>query len=383
MSIRLRCTVACLLQGSVWVMARADPASASAPLRIFVAGDSTASSYGADRWPRTGWGQVLAQWFGPEVAVHNHAVSGRSTLSYRDLGHEATLLAALGTGDVLLIQFGHNDQKQDDPARYTDPQQAFPAGLRRLLEQARARGARPVLITPVARRQFDAAGVAQDTHGAYAEAVRAVAVDTRTPLIDLGQRSLDALNQLGPEASKAYYLHDPVSGLADDTHFHVRGALLMACLVVDGLRQHGLLENITLQRDADCGVPADQSARRAAQVRPSVIQHAGALERAQPGPHGGHGPTIAAPFFADQPDLDLIFRQRTLRAGGSIGLHAHGKDEIYYVVSGRGELTLDGKASVLTPGHAVLTRDGSTHSLRQIGSEDLVILIVYRKPPAP
>jgi mannose-6-phosphate isomerase-like protein (cupin superfamily) len=219
-----------------------------------------------------------------------------------------------------------------------------------------------------------------DAHGRWADAVRKVAASDGVPLLDLDRRSRDWIAALGPEASKAWYLHDPAIGLADDTHFHERGATAVACLVVAGLIELAQLRQDQTTRDTTCGVPADQAARHAAQRHPSVIRHADAQTVVQAlAPHGGSGLSIASPLFADQPELDLVVRRRVLTSGASIGLHAHGKDEIYYVLSGHGELTLDGKAHQLVAGHAVLTRNGSSHSLRQTGSEPLVILILYRQ----
>jgi len=354
----------------------------AAPSRIVIAGDSTASRHEQERHPRMGWGQVLPGFLAPDIDVLNLAISGRSTRSYVDQGHLAALQAALRPGDMLLIQFGHNDAKQDDPSRFADPVTDFPAGLRRFIEVARRAGATPVLLTPVTRRSFDAEGRVIDTHGAYAQSVRALAQDEAVGLVDLSRLSMDWLAALGPEASKAWFLHDSAIGLADDTHFNERGATAVACLVAGELVRLALLPVTGMPRDADCGVPPDHAQRHLAQRHPSLIEHAEAIARVQPGPHGGSGLTIASPFFADAPGFGLAVRRRVLHAGASIGLHAHGKDEVYYIVSGRGELTLDGVARIVTPGSAVLTRDGSSHSLRQLGSEDLTVLIVYALPGA-
>lgn len=97
----------------------------------------------------------------------------------------------------------------------------------------------------------------------------------------------------------------------------------------------------------------------------------------QPGPHDGTGMTTAYPFFADLKDLRMIFRKRALHAGASIGAHMQEDDEIYYVISGTGAYTLDGKTTSVSAGTALLTRPGSTHSLKQTGKDDLVVLITY------
>jgi quercetin dioxygenase-like cupin family protein len=111
-----------------------------------------------------------------------------------------------------------------------------------------------------------------------------------------------------------------------------------------------------------------------------AVQHADAIAIEQPAPHGGSGTTVAAPFFADEPGLELVVRQRTFPPGGSIGPHLHDKHEVYYVVSGHGEYTLDGATHPVRAGSAMLVRPGSTHALRQLGTEPLVILVVYREP---
>lgn len=108
-----------------------------------------------------------------------------------------------------------------------------------------------------------------------------------------------------------------------------------------------------------------------------VIEHDAGVAKNEPGTHNGGGQTVGYSFFKDVPKLGLVFRKRALKPGSGIGLHVQREDEIYYVLSGTGTMTLDGKTVNVTPGTAVLTRTGSSHSLRQTGTEDLVILINY------
>lgn len=347
------------------------------PLRIVIAGDSTASEYPASRWPRRGWGQELPGWFDASVDVRNRAQSGRSARSFIEQGWIYDVARDLRAGDLLLIQFGHNDEKRDDPARYDEPQHAFPSWLAQYVELARHVGATPVLLTPVARRRF-VAGRAVDLHGPYAESVRALSRREGVALVDLGMSSLRWLNGLGEDASRAFYLHVPEQNLRDDTHFHQRGAAAVACLVVQGLRAHGLVEAARLRRDTDCGIPDDSDTARPGASR---IARDGEYRRTQPSPHGGGGSTTAYPLFDDVPDLDLILRRRVLPPGASIGLHRHTHDEIYYVLSGQGRYVLDGVVHDVGPGDALLTRTGSSHALFQTGDVDLVILINYRAKP--
>ena len=126
-----------------------------------------------------------------------------------------------------------------------------------------------------------------------------------------------------------------------------------------------------------------QESASAASKRGSYVENARDIAVQQPGPHEGLGTTTAYPFFEASQDFDIVFRQRALHPGATIGEHRNDKDEIYYVLSGRGELTLDGKRREVGPGDAILTRDGSTHALVQRGEQDLVIIVVYRKRAPP
>ncbi|WP_435014191.1 GDSL-type esterase/lipase family protein [Xanthomonas arboricola] len=357
-------------------IARADPH------RIFIAGDSTAAEYGAERAPQAGWGQMLQEWFDPaQWQVRNHAKGGRSTRSFIAEGRLDAIAKDLRAGDVLLIQFGHNDAKHEDPTRYTDPQGDYQQFLRRYIATARDRGATPILITPAARLLYDF-GALLDTHGRYTLAMQQLAAQEQVGLIDLNASSSDWIRALGEQAAKPYFLFVPEQGKADGTHFSRAGATAVACLVVHGWVQLQPALTPQLRRDADCGAAADTAAQRAAQAHPSLVVHERDLARPQPGPHGGAGPTTAYPFFADAPQLPFVLRKRVLHKGAGIGLHLHDKDEIYYIVSGRGLYALDGKQYQVTAGDALLTRPGSTHALQQTGDEPLVLLLAYLAKPA-
>jgi len=112
-----------------------------------------------------------------------------------------------------------------------------------------------------------------------------------------------------------------------------------------------------------------------------VIEHDAEVAKHEPGTHNGGGQTVGYSFFRTVPNLGLVFRKRALKPGSGIGLHEQKEDEIYYVLSGTGTMTLDGKTVNVMPGTAVLTRTGSSHSLRQTGKEDLEILINYEAAP--
>ena len=115
-----------------------------------------------------------------------------------------------------------------------------------------------------------------------------------------------------------------------------------------------------------------------------VIEQDVTVAASEPGPHSGGGQTTAYSFFKSTPGLRLVFRKRALKPGSGIGYHEQKEDEIYYVLSGRGQMTLDGKTVDVGPGTAILTRTGSSHGLKQVGTDDLVILINYEQaPPSP
>ena len=108
-----------------------------------------------------------------------------------------------------------------------------------------------------------------------------------------------------------------------------------------------------------------------------IIERDAEVAREEPGTHKGGGQTVGYSFFRNAPGLKLVFRKRALKPGSAIGYHEQHEDEIYYVLSGRGIMKLDGKDVEVGPGTAVLTRPGSSHGLKQVGAEDLVILINY------
>ena len=114
-----------------------------------------------------------------------------------------------------------------------------------------------------------------------------------------------------------------------------------------------------------------------------VIEHDADVARNEPGTHNGGGQTIGYSFFRTVPNLKLVFRKRAFKPGSGVGHHVQKEDEIYYVLSGTGTMTLDGKTVEIKPGTAVLTRPGSSHSLKQTGSDDLVVLINYEVQPRP
>ncbi|MFF6772341.1 rhamnogalacturonan acetylesterase [Streptomyces sp. NPDC012637] len=224
------------------------------PRTLFIAGDSTASQKYADAAPETGWGMALPFFLGGGTEVANHAVNGRSTRTFLDEGRFDAILSVIRPGDLLLVQFGHNDQS-DDPNRQTDPWSVYQDNLRVYVEGARSRGAVPVLATSVERRQFDASGTALRTLGAYPEAMREVAEETGAPLLDIEAASLALWQELGPETTKEYFHWTATA--RDNTHFNPPGAIAVARLVAKALAGAELLAPGEVRR-LDDEFPADR-----------------------------------------------------------------------------------------------------------------------------
>jgi lysophospholipase L1-like esterase len=239
----------CLLAGTLPAVAfaatSAPAAEPAAAPHLHLIGDSTMADKPTDPSnPEHGWGQMLPAFFRDPAMVVNHAVNGRSTKSFIDEGRWQQVLEALHPGDYVLIQFGHNDEKTEDPKRYAAPHGAYQDNLRRFIRESRARGATPLLATPVVRRKWDANGKLVDTHGEYPDAMRSVAGEENVPLLELQRLTAAMVEKQGVEGSKKTYLWIPPgayarlpNGREDDTHFSAEGATAVAALAVQEMRR--------------------------------------------------------------------------------------------------------------------------------------------------
>ena len=217
---------------------------ASSVPTLYIIGDSTAASYPDDRSPLTGWAQVLHEYVDPErMLVENRARSGRSSRSFYDEGAWTPIREALRPHDWVFIQFGHNDEKKDDPDRFTDPATTFPAQLRRYVEETRAAGAHPVLLTPIPRNRWPWARKMGNTHGDYPDAVRALAQKMCVPLIDLHKLAQKRFERLGPDATTKLFMDlapgehpNYPEGKEDNTHLQKSGAREVCEVAVRGIK---------------------------------------------------------------------------------------------------------------------------------------------------
>ncbi len=208
---------------------------------IYIAGDSTASAYDPQTTSQRGWGQLLGEYL-PDAVVYNHAMAGRSTRTFLQEGRLQVLDGQMKAGDLLLIQFAHNDEG-DKPERHTEPWADFTENLKTFIRFAQERGAYPVLLTPICMRVWKD-GRLQPTHGEYLTAIRVLAEKQQVPLIDLYAESFRIVSEAGEEGSKGLFMHllpgeDPrfPEGKTDDAHTREAAARPFAAYVADGLKK--------------------------------------------------------------------------------------------------------------------------------------------------
>jgi lysophospholipase L1-like esterase len=200
-----------------------------APVKIVLAGDSTVNNGG-------GWGPGFCALMTPNVQCVNLARNGRSSKSYYDEGVWQSVLAE--HGDYILIQFGHNDMPGKGPARETDPGTTYAANMRRYIEQARAEGARPVIVTSLSRRNYKDGQLVEDL-AAYANAAKRVAEEEQVPVIDLNAASVRLLKTMTQEQADQFDAvgHPDAAGgnALDRTHLNAHGSEVFGRMVADDL----------------------------------------------------------------------------------------------------------------------------------------------------
>lgn len=222
------------------ILAAAATASAKPAFTIHLMGDSTMAPKNLEGGnPERGWGMMFPNFLDKDVEVINYAQNGRSTKSFIDLGLWDKVKANLKPGDYVFIQFGHNDAKDTDPTRYAAPFGAYQDNLRMYIKTVREAGATPVLLTPVTRRWFKEGGLDLSCHTDYPAAMKQVAEETGTPLLDMLKSTQDWLSSIGDEASRPYYM---IMYKDDNTHTTARGARKLASLTCEAIRNSGLTE---------------------------------------------------------------------------------------------------------------------------------------------
>lgn len=211
-------------------------------IKIFLAGDSTMSIKLEKNFPETGWGMPFNHFWNENLTVVNKAKNGRSTKTFMSEGLWKQIMDEASAGDYVFIQFGHNDEVKSKVNSYTTPDE-FTGNLKKYIGDAREKKMIPVLLTPVARRKFDAEGKIEETHKEYSALVRKVAAEEKLLFIDLDTPSMQLYQQFGIEQSKLLFCQlkpgehpNYPDGKDDNTHFNELGARLIAQLVLKEIR---------------------------------------------------------------------------------------------------------------------------------------------------
>jgi pectinesterase len=212
------------------------------PIVIHMIGDSTMANKAPTVYPETGWGQVFNEYFDPEVRICNHAINGYSSKSFIENKRWQRVLDSLNEGDYVFIEFGHNDEKAGKPGGTTLDE--FRGYLIQYVNDARAKKAIPVLLTPIMRRAFNGNQL-RDTHLGYPDVIRAVAKENHVFLIDLHRKTGALLDSLGNGGSRKIFnwvdsgvnVNYP-KGIRDNTHLNTTGAHKIAELAVQGIREN-------------------------------------------------------------------------------------------------------------------------------------------------
>jgi len=218
------------------------------PLTVYIAGDSTVSTYRDTASPndQAGWGQVLHDFVSDNATIDNRAIGGRTARRFIDDGALDMIWQQIRAGDYLLIQFGTNDGNRE--ATYThngqtvpyylDPATDFKTYLKRYLDGARQRGAIPVLVTPPPRNSAYCTG--GNGTGAHAQAMRELSMSENVRLSDLNERSVSYLKAICPAPNPPDFFLQRADGSVDGTHFQERGARKLAEFVAAGLHEAGV-----------------------------------------------------------------------------------------------------------------------------------------------
>ena len=205
---------------------------------IFLCGNSTVVDQDNEPW--ASWGQMITRFFDDQVCVANYAESGESANTFIAAGRLKKALSQMKAGDYLFMEFGHNDQKQKGPGK--GAYYSFMTSLKTFIDEARARGAHPILVTPTQRRSFDERGKIKDTHEDYPEAMKWLAHKENVPLIDLNSMTRVLYEAMGVENSKKAFVHYPANtypgqtkALEDNTLFNPNGAYQIAQCILQGI----------------------------------------------------------------------------------------------------------------------------------------------------
>jgi DNA sulfur modification protein DndE len=185
---------------------------------LLLAGDSTLDDYRRKPHPPyASWGTELEKSMKPGCKVDNYAKSGASTKSFIEAGHWAKLIAAVKPGDYVGIQFGHNDQKCSNKfyleKRFAPPDGLFKENVRKFVAEIRAKGGKPILMSPIVRGTFGKDGKLYDNPNkrgislqSYRTAMRELSEELKADFVDMNQMTRDLMNRIGKEESMKFFV---------------------------------------------------------------------------------------------------------------------------------------------------------------------------------
>jgi lysophospholipase L1-like esterase len=222
--------------GGIHALAQGDPPRAFDPatavvrapgtaVRIDLIGDSTQTN-------NAGYGRGFCANVTAQVDCVNMAKGGASTKTFRDQGLWERSLQT--KPDYMLIQFGHNDLESKDHLPRQTTMAEYEANLRRYVEEARAAGIKPILITPLTRRYFEADGKIHSDLTAHAETMKRVAAQIKVPVIDLHQDSIAYLDRIGEKDGNTLAItkkDDDGKTIFDKTHLDWKGSYVFGRIV--------------------------------------------------------------------------------------------------------------------------------------------------------
>ncbi len=207
-------------------------------MKIFMIGDSTMKYNNYFRYPQTGWGQELHLFTKNEWLIEDHAENGRSTKSFIEEGRFDTVLSRMEAGDFVICQFGHNDEKKQDPSRYTEPYGSYQANLKYFADKVKEKKGHIVFATSITRHQF-VDGVCVNSHQDYPQAMKDFCKENGYTCVDLNEKTIELYNLLGEEKSKKFHMifkekefGNYPEGKDDHSHLVYVGAIMVCELFV-------------------------------------------------------------------------------------------------------------------------------------------------------
>lgn len=216
---------------------------------VFLCGNSTVVDQDNEPW--ASWGQMIPRWFNENICIANYAESGLTAGTFIAGNRLKKIMSVIKPNDYVLVEFGHNDQKEKSPG--SGAWYNFAMNLKIFIDETRSHNANIIFVTPTQRRNFDNQGKIVETHGDYPKAMMAVAEREGVQIIDLHQMTRELFETLGVENSKRALVHYPAGSFPgqtkvfeDNTHFNPFGAYEVAKCVIMGMKKLNLniLQNL-------------------------------------------------------------------------------------------------------------------------------------------